>query len=322
MRVFRSIADFPKEQSFSACALGLFDGVHVGHKMVLEAALRRAKSDGLQSVVLTFANHPQSVLSKTPTELLTTLDERLERFEAMGFDAVFAPDFNETMQNMTASQFIDDLLCEQLQARYVSVGYDHRFGKGREGDGEFLKAAGKTHGFDVDIIDPVSVGKQIVSSTLIRKLLTYGDAEQAAALLGRPYSIRGTVVHGKGRGRSIGIPTANLLEDEHRLLPANGVYAGKVTLISDRLANTTLRARLLDSQQVFTAVCNVGIAPTFEGEHRRQLEAHLFGFDADLYDARIEFTFLKHLRGEIKFPTVDALIAQIQQDCSEAKQVL
>jgi riboflavin kinase / FMN adenylyltransferase len=310
MRVISSLSELTALESPTACALGIFDGVHVGHQMVLEAALRRAKSDGLQSVVFTFANHPQSVLSKTPTELLTTLDERLELFEAMGFDAVLAPPFDETIRACSAAEFVSKWLVEGLHARYVSVGYDHRFGKGRQGDGEFLKASGRAAGFAVDIIDPVRVGEQIVSSTLIRKLLTYGDVQQAETLLGRPYTIRGRVIQGAQRGRQLGFPTANFEEDAHRLLPANGVYAGIVT----RLA----------SGEKYWGVCNVGVAPTMktDGEPHRQLEAHLLDFDGDLYGERLEFAFYAHLRSEMTFPTVDALIAQIREDCATSASLL
>jgi riboflavin kinase / FMN adenylyltransferase len=306
MKVFRtlqSVAIGP-----SACAIGMFDGIHLGHHMVLEQAIRVAKINQLESVVFTFTNHPQSVVSKTPTPLLSTVEERLAAFEAMGFDAVLMLDFTSELKDMPAETFVQSILLDTLHVKAVSVGYDHRFGKNRQGDGPFLKTQGQIHGFEVYVIEPVRVDHQIVSSTLIRKLLSYGDLDKANQLMGRPYTLTGAVVGGVGRGKSIGFPTANLDIPPQLLVPAQGVYAGTV--------------RIEGESQVWPAVCNIGLAPTFGDQIQPRMEVHILDYNQDLYGKTLTFTFLHHLRKERVFPSVDALIAQLHDDCQEARTLL
>ena len=310
MQVYRSVSEI--SLNASACALGMFDGVHVGHVMVLENALREARILGVPSVVVSFANHPQFLISKTPTQLLSTLEERLQAFETMGFDAALILDFDEWLKNLPAEEFIQLVLVEHLGVQSVTVGYDHRFGKNRAGDGAMLQLSGEQFGFDVQIIDPVRItanaaegGGQIVSSTLIRKLLTFGDIEQANGLLGKPYHLTGLVEKGVQRGRQLGFPTANLSVEAHRLIPGNGTYGGKALL----------------NGQVYAAVCNIGLCPTFGDQTQKRVEVHLLGYEGSpFYDEPLQMTFLQKIREERKFPSVDALIQQIQQDCQTVQQ--
>lgn len=294
----------------ATCAIGMFDGIHVGHVMVLENALREARIRDIPSVVVSFANHPQTVISRTPTDLLSSLDERLAAFEAMGFDHALILTFDEWLKSLPAEAFIRQILLEHLGARSVTVGYDHRFGQNRTGDGDMLKAAGATHGFDVQIIEPVRMAPaphedpdlkgQIVSSTLIRKLLAFGNVEQANQLLGRPYHLDGRVTSGMQRGRQLGFPTANLALATDRLIPANGTYGGYADLNGQRYA----------------AVCNIGLCPTFGDQSCKQVEVHLLNYSGPaFYDHTVRMVFEFKLRDERKFPSVDALIAQIQADC-------
>lgn len=306
MKLFRTLDAV--EIGPSACAIGMFDGVHLGHHMVLEQAIRASKIQQLASVVFTFANHPQSIVAQTPTPLLSTLDERLAAFEAMGFDAALVLDFTPELRDIPAEAFVQRILLETLHVKAVSVGYDHRFGKGRQGDGAFLKAQGEQVGFEVTIVEPVRVGNQIISSTLIRKLLSYGDLDRANQLLGHPYCLTGTVVSGVGRGRTIGFPTANLQVATDRLVPAHGVYAGTACVEGDPAPRP--------------AVCNIGVAPTFADQPQARIEVHVLDLEDDLYGKRLAFTFLHHLREERAFPSVNELVTQLQQDCLQARELL
>lgn len=301
--------------SASACALGMFDGVHVGHVMVLENALKQAHLKQIPSVVVSFANHPQFLISKTPTKLLSSLDERLKTFEKMGFDYAVVLEFNEWLKNLSADDFIHQILIDALGVKSVTVGYDHRFGKNRAGDGTLLKQAGAQAGFDVQIIDPVRTelslpegGGQIVSSTLIRKLLAYGKVELANQLLGYPYAITGQVEPGLQRGRQLGFPTANLhVEDHSRLIPGNGTYAGIAELQGRR----------------YQAVCNIGLSPTFGDQTHKRVEVHLLGYTGpDFYDSTLKFQWTHRLRDEQRFKNLEDLIAQIEQDCAQAITLL
>ncbi len=308
MQIHRSIDAIQLPQS--ACALGMFDGVHVGHVMVLENALREARLLQIPSVVVSFANHPQFLISQTPTQLLSTLEERLSTFAKMGFDHALILDFDEWLKNLSAESFIELILMQHLGTRSVTVGYDHRFGKNRAGDGEMLKQFGQSHGFDVQIIDPVRTeasllegSGQIVSSTLIRKLIAYGDVELANRLLGHDYTLTGVVEGGLQRGRELGFPTANLHIPEHRLIPANGTYGGHAHLNGIE----------------YPAVCNIGLSPTFGDQVRKRVEVHLLNYSGpDFYGQTLQVGLTHKLRDEQKFAGIEPLIQQIQQDCHKA----
>jgi riboflavin kinase/FMN adenylyltransferase len=327
MQVHRAIDDI--QLPASACAIGMFDGIHAGHVMVLENALREARIRGIPSVVVSFANHPQFLISQTPTQLLSSLDDRLDSFARMGFDHALILEFNEWLKDLPAEQFIDRVLVQHLGVKSVTVGYDHRFGKNRVGDGDMLKRAGQAQGFAVQIIDPVRTRvdidsidsaenaanghsastSQIVSSTLIRKLLAFGDVTQANQLLGHPYRLNGEVEPGLQRGRQLGFPTANLATEAHRLIPGNGTYGGYAILQGTR----------------YPAVCNIGLSPTFGDQAHKRVEVHLIGYKGpDFYGETLEMVFQHKIRDERKFSGVEALIAQIRQDCRivEAQQAL
>jgi riboflavin kinase / FMN adenylyltransferase len=304
---FLSTHNFYTESPFStptACALGMFDGIHLGHRMVLEKALHESRFLGVESVVVSFANHPQHLLSKTPTHLLSSLEERIQQFQILGFDHAVFLEFDDAFKSIPAGQFVEHFLVNTLHSKCVCVGYDYRFGKDRVGDGEFLTALGKIHRFNVQIIQPVRVHEQIISSTLIRKLLSYGDLETANTLLGRTYHVTGMVEPGFQRGRTIGFPTANLRCDDMRLIPALGTYGGQAFL----------------NAVAYPAVCNVGLSPTFEDPSQpasKRVEVHLIGYQgAEFYDKPLTMVFEQRLRDERKFPSVNELIRQIQHDCT------
>lgn len=307
MHVIETLSDLPVALP-TACALGMFDGVHLGHRMVLENALRQARQHGLIPVVVSFSNHPQALLAATPTPLLSSCQERLALFEALGVEIAVMIPFDPALRAMAAPAFARDILRARLRAQHVSVGYDYRFGAGRQGDCEALRQYGAREGFAVHVIDPVRAqavdGHGIVSSTLIRKLLNFGDVRQANALLGRPYALEGTVCQGVQRGRQLGFPTANLAIASQRLIPAVGAYAAQAIL----------------DQTTYAAVCNIGHAPTFAQALDRRVEVHLLDYDGPaFYGASLRLAFLERLRDERRFPSAEALMAQIHQDCADAR---
>jgi riboflavin kinase/FMN adenylyltransferase len=306
-RVYRSALPRLFDQG-SVCALGFFDGVHLGHQMVMETARREARRLGVPAGVVSFDQHPQQIISRTPTPLLSTLDERLALFAEQDMDFSLILPFTEAMKSMSAKTFVTAVLMGSLNAQALAVGYDYRFGAQRRGDAAFLRQCAQ----NVTVLDPVRVpddtgASVIVSSTLIRKLLSYGDLALANRLLGRPYALTGTVVHGLARGRQLGFPTANLALAPQRLLPAAGVYAGLATV----------------NGHTYSAVCNVGVSPTFADQAHPRVEVHLLGYDGgDCYGHVVQFDCVARLRGEQTFPTVDALVAQMTQDCQQAERAL
>jgi riboflavin kinase/FMN adenylyltransferase len=303
MRCYRTLKEL--RLPGSACALGTFDGVHAGHRMVLESALRQSRLLNVPSVVFTFANHPQHVLANTPLPLLSSLEERLAAFAQIGIEIAVVLEFDDWLRGLTASEFIQQILVEPLAVRSVTVGYDFHFGAGRSGDGTTLIQAGERLGFQTQIIQPVRVADQIVSSTIIRKLLGFGDVATAATLLGRPYLLSGTVSEGFQRGRGLGFPTANLVTPEYRLVPALGTYGG-VAILNDA---------------PYAAVCNIGLSPTFEdSEPIRRMEVHLLDYAGDdFYGESLTFAFQTRLRDERKFASIEALRDQITADCEAVR---
>lgn len=295
----------------TAIAIGMFDGVHTGHKAVIQRALDAARTNHWRAAVLTFANHPQTLLSKTPPRLLSSFEERANYLSELGIDTIIALPFDEKMQCLGAQTFVNNLLNEEIGARHIAVGYDFCFGQNREGNGDTLKLLAKAHQANVTIVEPVKVDGQIVSSTVIRKLLNFGDVQDAHQLLGRPYELTAPVVKGHQRGRQLGFPTANLdmTSLTGRVIPGTGTYAGRATLNNKR----------------YPAVCNIGISPTFNDGHVvERVEIHLLDFSqpVDFYGQPLSFAFTHRLRDEHTFDSKDALIKQITTDCQQARILL
>jgi riboflavin kinase/FMN adenylyltransferase len=293
--------------------VGNFDGLHIGHRAITDTVVTRARAIHGHAVVYTFEPHPIKILSPARAPcLLTTIEQKVELIEQAGIDALVVEKFDADFARTTAEEFIQNILYERIRPVEVYVGYDFHFGRDREGSMRLLTELGPRLGFSVTIIPEVTVGGRDVNSTRIRKLLEDSHVEDAAQLLGRPYRVRGRVIEGARRGRTLGFPTANL-EPENEILPAAGVYAG--------------RLRFLDegdpaSGEEYPTVSNVGYRPTFEGRGSLQAEAHLIGFDGDLYGRRIELSFSDHLRPEQQFTGVDALREQIAADVDQARSLL
>ncbi len=287
---------------------GNHDGVHLGHRALVRAARARAEERGLRAVAMFFDPHPSRVLApdRAPPRL-TTVERRRELLVGAGADEAVAWPFDLAFASLAPEAFVRDVLVDRLGARGVVVGPDFRFGQGRTGDLALLRALGGAHAFEVTVVEPVTVGGERVSSTAIRERLTAGDAEGAAALLGRVHDVDGTVVEGDRRGRAIGFPTANL-DCDPVMLPADGVYA--------------VVARRLDVSHAprLAGVANLGIRPTFDAG--RSVEVHLFDFDEDVYRARMRVGFVTRIRREERFEGLDALKAQIARDAARAREAL
>jgi riboflavin kinase/FMN adenylyltransferase len=294
--------------------VGNFDGLHLGHRAITDTVVERARSIGGTAVVYTFEPHPRRVLSPHDgPKLLTTLEQKTELIAASGIDVLIVEPFDTEFSWTTAEDFVRIILHERIQPAEVYVGYDFRFGRDRAGSMRMLTELGPRLGFAVTIIPEVTVDEGDVNSTRIRTLLSESRVGEASGMLGRPYSIRGDIVEGDRRGRTIGFPTANVAP-ENEILPQPGVYAG--------------RMRFLDAGpgppigEVLPAVTNVGVRPTFAGDGRVQAEAHLIDFEGDVYGRRVDLSFVEHLRPERHFPGVEELKKQIASDVAEASRVL
>ena len=291
----------------ASLAIGGFDGVHLGHQALIGAMVKKAHAAGQAAVVLTFFPHPAVVLRGPQQSFyLTTPDEKAEYVAKLGVDALVTHPFSQEVAAIRASDFVQRLV-DHAGMRELWCGPDFALGNKREGTVDFLRARGAEHGFSVQVVPPLELDGQVVSSTRIRQALREGQVEEAARLLGRPFRASGSVVKGAQRGRQLGIPTANMaIWDEH-VVPAVGVYACR--------AHTAAGAR--------QAVVNIGFRPTFEGgEARPVVEAHLLDFAGDLYDSQVQLEFIARLRPEMKFSGVEALLVQIKQDIVRARQLL
>ncbi|HYO88074.1 MAG TPA: bifunctional riboflavin kinase/FAD synthetase [Candidatus Limnocylindrales bacterium] len=294
----------------SVVTIGVFDGVHLGHQYLVRRLVASARASGRLAVVITFYPHPDVVLRGiTGRYYLTTPDERAALLGDLGVDFVVTLSFDDHLRHIRAAAFVD-LMVNHLRVSELWVGAEFALGYKREGNVPFLTAQGAEKGFVVDAVDLMAVedsgdGLLKISSSAIRAALAEGAVETAERMLGRPYGVRGEIVHGLARGRTIGFPTANIAVPDERLIPANGVYAGWA---------------LLDSE-CFMAVTNVGTRPTFSGEDVT-VEAHLLDFNRDIYGAPLEFQFITRLRPEMRFTGIEALIAQIEADAAAGRAVL
>lgn len=288
----------------AAVAIGNFDGVHAGHRALITRTRELAEANDAKAVALTFFPHPSSVLAPhAAPPMLSSLERRLELLEQAGLDAVVVETFTRELASFAPNAFIDTVVLGALSARAIIVGYDFNYGAGRAGTTEALRAHGQKAGIEVDIVAPVEVEGEVASSTKVRNYLRAGDLAGARRLLGRAWDIDGTVIHGAKRGRTIGVPTANIAPVTELML-APGIYA--VTLS-------------VENGPPLRAVASLGTNPTFVEQGGLVLEVHVLDFDGDLYDRHVRTTFVARLRDELKFDSVDELIAQIRRDIDEAR---
>ena len=302
MKVIHSTSNFSsKNKSF--VTIGTFDGVHVGHQKILQNLIQSAKRENAKSVVLTFFPHPRMVLQRNvAVELLNTIEEKSKLLEEMGLDYLIIHPFNEEFSRLTALDFVRDTLINQLNATKLIIGYDHHFGKNREGNINQLREYSHLFDFEVQEIPAQDIDNVAVSSTKIRAALHKGFLKTANIYLGYAFTIHGTVVYGKKLGGKIGFPTANIsVKEDYKLIPKTGVYV--------------IQTRVND--ELFFGMMNIGYRPTIDGKHQT-IEAHLFDFDSDLYGKFLKIEFLYFLREEQKFDGIDQLVRQLRKDRENA----
>ncbi|WP_369766000.1 bifunctional riboflavin kinase/FAD synthetase [Flavobacterium sp. WC2429] len=298
MKIFHSIKDFSSPKK-TILTLGTFDGVHVGHKKILERIIQNTANKKYESLVLTFFPHPRMVLQEqSEIKLLNTIPEKINLLEKIGIENLVIHPFDETFSRLTAEEFVSTVLVDQFHIHKIIIGHDHRFGRNRTANIDDLINFGKQYGFEVEQISVQEINDLSVSSTKIRNALLEGNMNLANEYLGYDYFLTGTIFKGKQLGRTIGFPTANLkIEENYKLIPLNGVYIVKSTI----------------AQKTVYGMMNIGFNPTVKGESL-SIEIHYLDFDADLYDQKVTVSILKYLRPEEKFDSVDTLKKQLQKD--------
>ena len=305
MKLIRDLAALPAELRSGAVAIGNFDGVHRGHARIVERLVSHAQAVGGPAIVLTFDPHPVRILRPNAAPPpLTWTDRKAQLLAELGVDSTVVLATDEALLELTATQFFDQIVRNRLDARALVEGPNFYFGRGREGTIEVLRNMTDAAGIELEVVEPVVLDGELVSSSRVRSLIAAGEVDRAGAMLTHPYRIRGMVAHGAGRGSKIGFPTANV-EAIDTLLPAAGVYAG----IGTR------------GESTWPAAINIGSNPTF-GEHALKVEAHLIGCHEPLYGQPLEVDFLSRIREVQTFPGVEALKQQLKQDVAAAERVV
>ena len=308
MITVQSISKFDKAQS-SVITIGTFDGVHIGHRKILEKLINNVKKSELKSTVLTFFPHPRMVLQQdSDIKLLNTIEEKVQILEKIGLDCLIVHPFTKEFSRLSAMEFVRDFLVNDLNTKKIIIGYDHRFGRNRNANIKDLINYGTTFDFEVEEITAQEIDDVSVSSTKIRNALIEGDVATANKYLGYNYMLTGVIKKGKGIGKTIDFPTANLqIEENYKLIPKNGVY-----VVSAKL----------DGKIVF-GMMNIGFNPTVNGDGSKQfIEIHFFEFDEDLYGRKIQVDILQRIRDEEKFDSVEALKNQLKKDQETAKSII
>ena len=279
--------------------MGTFDGVHIGHKKILNKLTQNTENENYESLVLTFFPHPRMVLQEhSDLKLLNTITEKIDLLEKIGIENLVIHPFDETFSRLTAEEFVSTILVDRFHIHKIIIGHDHRFGRNRTADIDDLIAFGKEYNFEVEQISVQEINAISVSSTKIRKALLEGDMALANEYLGYDYSLTGKIIQGKQLGRTIGFPTANLkIEENYKLIPQNGVYIVQSSI----------------NQKTVFGMMNIGFNPTVDGQNQ-SIEIHYFDFDADLYNQDISVSILQRIRSEQKFESVDVLKEQLEKD--------
>lgn len=304
MNIYHNLDTFQR-LDYAVVTSGTFDGVHIGHKKILSRLKEISQQSGGETVVLTFWPHPRTVVSEDSQnlQLLSTIDEKIELFAQLGINHLAIIPFTRSFSELSSEEFIQQILVDKIGTKKLVIGYDHRFGRNREGSFDFLQKNGSQFGFEVEEIPRQDIEDLAISSSRIRKALLTGYIEEANELLGRPYTISGTVVKGKQLGRTIGFPTANVHPNEsYKLIPQNGAY-----VIAARYKGESFKGML-----------NIGVRPTVDGTSKT-IEAHLFDFDKEIYGEDIQLELLHYLRPEKKFNGLPELMTQIRQDQMDAE---
>jgi riboflavin kinase/FMN adenylyltransferase len=304
MRVFKGLDNLPPFKN-PVLTIGTFDGVHLGHAKIIERLRKKAIEVDGESIIITFDPHPRFVVApnSTPIELLSTSQEKIKALQALHVDNVVIVPFTKAFSDISAEAYIRDFIVSNFHPHTIIIGYDHHFGKNRQGNYQLLESVKATYGFQLEEIPVQEIEHIAVSSTKIRAALHIGDIKKANELAGKYYTLEGVVIHGEKRGRLIGFPTANVhVGDVHKLIPANGVYAVKAYL----------------KETVYKAMLNIGVRPTVSSSNHRSIEVNIIDFDQDIYDETLRIEFVDKLRDERKFNSIDELIAQLTIDKQDA----
>lgn len=305
MKTKRSLNTLPDKPT--AVTIGTFDGVHVGHQKIIKRLIHTAENLALKSIVLTFFPHPRMVLQKDSNiKLINTIEERSQILESLGLDYLIIKEFTKAFSRLSAEDYVKQILVDKLQAKKVIIGYDHRFGRNRNADISDLKKYGEFYGFNIEEISVKDIDDVAVSSTKIRNALSEGHVSKANSFLGYHFMLTGTVVKGKGLGKQLQYPTANVhIEETYKLIPKRGSY----------IVNATI------GNILYFGMMNIGINPTVSGE-KETIEVHFFDFNKDIYNQKIQVNLLKRIRDEQKFESVEALQAQLKNDKEMALQFI
>lgn len=298
MKIYRSIEDY-NEDKRSVVTIGTFDGIHLGHQEILSRLIKSSKNKDLNSVVLTFFPHPRIILNKyNEVKMIDTLDEKIIHLNEIGIDSLIIHPFDRNFSLLSANQFIKDFLVDKLKIKHIIIGYDHRFGKGREASVTDLKNYANDYDFTVEEIKAQEIEKITVSSTKIRNSINQGDIKTTEKYLGRYFNLTGKVVKGDGLGKKINYPTANIfIKETYKIIPKDGVYLVE-TIIKDEL---------------FNGMMNIGHRPTI-GKNVKSIEVHLFNFNEDIYGQVISIKMISKIRDEKKFSSIQALKEQLVKD--------
>jgi riboflavin kinase/FMN adenylyltransferase len=297
LKVFKNFKEYTSQKPL-ALSLGMFDGVHLGHKSIVDELIKVGSENNLETAVLTFWPHPRFVFNPNENlKLLNTLEEKQFLLEKCGIDTLFLKEFDEEFRNLTGEEFVRQILVDKLNIKYLIIGYDHSFGKNKSGNFELLQKLSGELGFEVERMEAINIHENNISSTKVRNALLAGNIKEANEMLGYYYSVSGTVVHGKKLGRTIGYPTANIETDPIKLLPKKGAYIVEVFIKDEQ----------------YKGMLSIGTNPTVNGE-KLTVEVYILDFEGDIYDEKITVAFRDFLHDEIKFEGLEKLIERLDED--------
>ena len=307
MRIIKDLAEI-KRDTKSVITLGTFDGLHLGHQQIVEEVIRKSKLIGGRNFLLTFDPHPRKVIpGRNDIKLLSTLDEKISILEQLSLENLFVINFTSEFSKQSPEEFVEKYLVNGIGLNEIVIGYDHHFGKGRDGNFELLQRLGSKFNFHVTLVPEFSVDGETISSTKIRNALIAGDVVKTAKMLGRNYAFKGRIVRGDGRGKKLGFPTANIsVDDQDKLLPAKGIYV----------------AECIVEEEKHFGLLSLGSRPTFHKDGDVIPEFYIFDFDRDIYDQVMQVNLVERIRDEEKFNSVDDLIIRMKKDEEVGKEIL
>ncbi len=312
MKIYNHIDEFTKINK-AVVTIGTFDGVHIGHQKIISRLQEIARQKGGETVILTFFPHPRMILHPEDKglKLITTMQEKAERLEKLGIDHLIITPFTRDFSNLSPQEYIGEILVDKIGTRHIVIGYDHRFGKDREGGLEHLQGFSKEYGFEVEEIPEQDINDVAVSSSKIRNAILSGDVKTATDFLGYPFHLTGKVIRGDQIGRTLGFPTANLfVEEAYKLVPADGIYAVNVLIGVEN-----------QGKEKYNGMAYIGHRPTINGM-THNIEVNIFDFDQDIYGDTIRMNFLHYIRGDEKFSSLDSLKVQLAEDEKSVRTIL